>query len=231
MKNSYYFPHDYHARHDPKLEKLRMEIGPVGDGIYWDIVEMLYEEDGYLSLSDCQLIAKSLNTTEELINKVVKNAKLFTVKGGKFYSESLLARLKHINAKVKKARASGRLGGLAKAKRTPSERLVSKESKESKVKKVPLSDSDFINSLKTNVAYKGIDIDRELGKMDTWFLANPGRQKTRRFIVKWLNRIERPVETKKPEIKLVKREPINPVDHAKVAALIHETAVKMKKVP
>jgi Leucine-rich repeat (LRR) protein len=24
MKDTYYFPHDYHARHDPKLEKLRM---------------------------------------------------------------------------------------------------------------------------------------------------------------------------------------------------------------
>ena len=112
-----------------------MEIGPVGDGIYWCLVEMLYEENGYLPLSDCYLIAKALNTTEELVTKVVKNAKLFLVKDEKFYSESLLSRLKKITTKIKKARTSGKLGGLAKAKRTLSERLVSKESKESKESK------------------------------------------------------------------------------------------------
>jgi hypothetical protein len=148
MKSSYYFPHDYHSRHDPKLEKLRMEIGPVGDGIYWDLVEMLYEEGGYLPLSDCQLIAKSLNTTEELVIKVVKNAKLFLIKDEKFYSKSLLDRLNHIRTKIRKARVSGRLGGLAKAKQSLSERLVSKESKESKESKyrdVPPLLQDVIN--------------------------------------------------------------------------------------
>ncbi len=104
MKSSYYFPHDYHARHDPKLEKLRMEIGPVGDGIYWDLVEMLYEEGGYLPLKNMPLIAKALNTTEELVNKVVKSAELFEIKRDKFYSESALRRLKHIKNKTKKAR-------------------------------------------------------------------------------------------------------------------------------
>jgi hypothetical protein len=54
-----------------------------------------------------------------------------------------------------------------------------------------LSDDDFLKILKTNPAYKGIDIDRELGKMDTWLLANPGRQKTRRFIVRWLNKADK----------------------------------------
>jgi len=55
------------------------------------------------------------------------------------------------------------------------------------------SDSDFISSLKTNPAYAGIDIDRELGKMDAWLLTKPGRQKTRAFIVNWLNKIDKPL--------------------------------------
>lgn len=59
-----------------------------------------------------------------------------------------------------------------------------------------ISDSDFIETLKENPAYKGIDIDRELAKMDAWLLtpAAKGRKKTRRFIVNWLNRIDKPVE-------------------------------------
>ena len=57
-----------------------------------------------------------------------------------------------------------------------------------KNKKVVLTDSQFLESLETNPAYKGIDIQTELSKMDAWLLTHPGRQKTRRFIVGWLNR-------------------------------------------
>lgn len=49
-------------------------------------------------------------------------------------------------------------------------------------------DEKFLEALKTNEAYKGLDFASELGKMDAWLLANPGRVKTRRFIVRWLNR-------------------------------------------
>jgi len=91
-----------------------------------------------------------------------------------------------------------------------------------------LSDEDFINTLKTKEVYKGIDIDRELDKMDSWLLVHPGRKKTRRFIVNWLNKIDKPVDIKKPEIKPDRPEPINEEEHKKVSALIHETAEKMK---
>lgn len=67
--------------------------------------------------------------------------------------------------------------------------------------KVVLSDKDFLTALKENPAYKGIDIDRELAKMDAWFLTpkGQGRKKTKRFIVNWLNKIDVPLqEDKKP---------------------------------
>jgi len=119
-KDTYYFPHDYHARHDPELESLRMVIGPIGDGIYWDLVEMLYEQGGYLSLQSIPTIAKSLNTTEELINKVIKT-KLFSINELNFYSESLLYRLKKIKAKIRKAKTSAKKRWYAKALPTHSE--------------------------------------------------------------------------------------------------------------
>ena len=53
-----------------------------------------------------------------------------------------------------------------------------------------LPDEDFIRLLKESPAYKGIDIDRELAKMDVWIVNHPGRKKTRRFIVNWLNKTD-----------------------------------------
>jgi hypothetical protein len=51
-----------------------------------------------------------------------------------------------------------------------------------------VSDTEFIVALKENPVYRGIDIDGELGRMDAWLLAHPERQKTRKFIVNWLNK-------------------------------------------
>lgn len=47
-------------------------------------------------------------------------------------------------------------------------------------------DSEFINSLKK--LNPRIDVDAELTKMETWLLANPSRQKTRKFVSGWINR-------------------------------------------
>ena len=55
------------------------------------------------------------------------------------------------------------------------------------------SNEQFIQSLKDNPAYEGINIDTELGKMDSWLSARPGRKKTRKFVVNWLNRVEKPM--------------------------------------
>lgn len=58
-----------------------------------------------------------------------------------------------------------------------------------------LTDEEFIKALKANPAYKGINIDIELSKMDAWFLTPKGKNriKTRGFVVNWLNKIEKPI--------------------------------------
>jgi uncharacterized protein YdaU (DUF1376 family) len=45
----------------------------------------------------------------------------------------------------------------------------------------------------TRALFPGIEVDTELRKMDAWLSTRPGKQKTRRFIVNWLNRVETPV--------------------------------------
>lgn len=57
-------------------------------------------------------------------------------------------------------------------------------------RKVQVSDEEFIAALRQNPAYKHIDIDYELGKMDAW-LSTPrgtGKKKTRQRVLTWLNR-------------------------------------------
>lgn len=59
-----------------------------------------------------------------------------------------------------------------------------------------LTDEEFLKALKTNPAYKGIDIDLELARMDAWLLTPKGRRrkKTRVFVVNWLNRCDKPIQ-------------------------------------
>ena len=59
-------------------------------------------------------------------------------------------------------------------------------------KKSVMTEAQFVESLKANPAYKGIDIAREHNKAGAWCLANR-RELTRRFFVNWLNRAERPM--------------------------------------
>jgi uncharacterized protein YdaU (DUF1376 family) len=60
---------------------------------------------------------------------------------------------------------------------------------------VKMADDEFVKVLKQNPAYEGIDIDREIGKLDAWLLTSRGRGKkrTQQRLVNWLNRAEQPM--------------------------------------
>lgn len=105
MASREYFSHDYHARTDPKMVRLIMEYGMEGVGIYWCIVEMLYESGGYIDLSECERIAFELRTDSERIAAIV-HTNLFCIAGEKFYSETALNRLEKREEKSRKATTS-----------------------------------------------------------------------------------------------------------------------------
>lgn len=135
-KDTFYFPHDYYARHDPKLERLRMSMGCEGIGIYWCLIEMMYEQGGSLKLSDLGLYSKSLNTTIEKVDLLLREGDLFKKNKTHFWSKSCRERLEKISVKREKASTSAKLSHSANAERTQSERSAIKEIKESKEKKV-----------------------------------------------------------------------------------------------
>lgn len=91
-----------------------------------------------------------------------------------------------------------------------------------------LNDETFLRELKR--LYHWVNLDVELAKMDAWLLTKPGRQKTRGFIVNWLNKVDKPlVLPKKIEPKPTLYE-TNPQNQAEVSRLIKETLSVMPKL-
>ncbi len=107
-KEAYYFSHDFGARNDPKLQKVLMKLGHVGKSVYWDLVEMLYEEGGYLNLNECENYAFALRTDCDCIMKLIKDFDLFKYDKNKFWSDSILRRLVKRNEKSEKAALSAK---------------------------------------------------------------------------------------------------------------------------
>lgn len=76
-------------------------------------------------------------------------------------------------------------------RKLPTEKEEEKD--KNKKRKIPLSTEDFLNEIRKMPAYSHININSELNKMDVWLLKNPRRQKNSRFIMNWLNKIEKPM--------------------------------------
>jgi uncharacterized protein YdaU (DUF1376 family) len=104
MKETFYFSHDYGARNDERIVKLIQKYGLSAYGIYWILIEKLYEEGGFLT-KDYDCIAFELRTESERIKEVI-DSDLFKSSNDKFYSESCLARLRARKGKSEKARQS-----------------------------------------------------------------------------------------------------------------------------
>ena len=101
-----YFSHDYKARHDRKLVNLLMKKGAEGIGIFWCIIEMLYEDGGRINTSEYERITFELRSNYDTVKSVIEDFKLFKIDGEHFYSESVLDRLKQRSDKSAKARES-----------------------------------------------------------------------------------------------------------------------------
>ena len=92
-KRTQYFPHDYNARNDPKLQELLMECGLEAIGLYWCIVEMLYEQGGKIPLKACKGIAFTLHADIEKMKRMINEFGLFQQDEECFWSDSINARL------------------------------------------------------------------------------------------------------------------------------------------
>lgn len=106
MKKKNCFPHDFTARQDPKLQEVLIAHGATGIGVYWCIVEQLYEQGGELPLKLCKSIAFALHLHTNIVESIIKNFGLFENDGEVFWSNRIriqLSRNQEVSQKRKEA--------------------------------------------------------------------------------------------------------------------------------
>jgi hypothetical protein len=111
LKDTYYFPHDYNAKDDPKCVLLIEQLGLEGYGIFWVLVETLRGQPDYkYPLALISALARRYNTSAEKMKAVVTQYQLFslTEDGNFFFSESLQRRMEGFDRKREIARFAGK---------------------------------------------------------------------------------------------------------------------------
>jgi hypothetical protein len=108
MRDTFYFSHDYNARTDSKIKRLIAKHGMTGYGIYWAIVEDLYQNANALP-TDYESIAFDVRTDSETVKSIVNDFELFELNNGVFGSLSVQRRLNDREEKSTKAKESARI--------------------------------------------------------------------------------------------------------------------------
>jgi len=104
-KETFYFSHDYASRADEKIKKLIYKHGMEGYGIYWAIIEDLYQNDNKLE-ADYDMLAYDLRCTKNLYKSVVEDFGLFVLESNTLYSISIQKRLQIRESKSNRGKAS-----------------------------------------------------------------------------------------------------------------------------
>ena len=107
-KEAYYFSHDANAKDDPKILRLRMELGWEGYGLFWALIELLRNESDHRMRTHYKSIAFALQTQENSIKSIINDFDLFEIDNEYFWSESLLKRMELKEERSEKARESAK---------------------------------------------------------------------------------------------------------------------------
>ena len=104
-KETFYFSHDYNSRNDVKIKKLLSKHGLLGYGIFWAIIEELYNNTNVLPM-DYDTISYDLRIDKSVLISVINDYDLFVFDGDTFGSLSVERRLKERDKRSHKARQS-----------------------------------------------------------------------------------------------------------------------------
>lgn len=116
-----YFRHDFHARSNPKLIDINMTFGMEGIGIYWTLLEMFYENDGFVSEKDLKLMCFEVHIDFNKAKKILELAEFTCDKNGIFSKKGILDRIDKREETSKKMKniASQRWDGKPKKHEAP----------------------------------------------------------------------------------------------------------------
>ena len=212
-KDTFYFSHDYNARNDEKIKMLIRKHGMIGYGVFWAIVEDLYNNANALR-TDYDGIAYDLRLHSDIVKSVLNDFDLFEINGDYFGSSSVQERLDQRNEKSLSARKSAsyrwnKKEENANALQTLSEGNAKKERKGKEIKGKEINNTmpplkEFLEYCKKNLEQnKFIYTEYEYSlksKYETW-VANGWKDGHNKQIKDWKGKIRntipflRPIQT------------------------------------
>lgn len=99
---SYYFKHDYNSRMDPKIKSVIRKHGYLGFGVFWALIEDLYNQANAMPLN-CDDIADDMRVDVALVKSIIFDFDLFVVSEGMVSSKAVQRRLDDRDKKSEKA--------------------------------------------------------------------------------------------------------------------------------
>jgi len=151
MKKTY-LQHQSNSFTDIKIIKMRSKLGIESYGIFWALLELLFNEENKLCIDDYSVLAFSLQCDADKLKSVIEDFDLFVIEDGCFYSKRLNNHIDTINSKSIKAKESAsKRWNNANAKRTQSDSNASRveysKEEKSKVKKNNKKGVDYYNDI------------------------------------------------------------------------------------
>lgn len=212
-KDTFYFSHDYNARADDKIKRLIRKHGIAGYGIFWTIIEDLYNNANALQ-TDYEGIAYDLRVDCEMIKSIINDFDLFVIENGSFGSVSIEKRLDERNDKSEKARQSAfkrwnKIKPDANVMRTHSEGNAIKERKVYKRKNNKINIYPEFQDFKKyaleknpSINLKSLELKYEAWKENNW------RDGNNKKITNWKTKLLNTM----PYLKIEKEEKLSYID-------------------
>ena len=151
MKKTY-LQHQSNSFTDIKIIKMRSKLGIESYGIFWALLELLFNEENKLCVDDYSVLAFSLQCDADKLKSVIEDFDLFVIEDGCFYSKRLNNHIDTINSKSIKAKESAsKRWNNANAMQTHSDSNASRveysKEEKSKVKKNNKKGVDYYNDI------------------------------------------------------------------------------------
>ena len=196
---SFYFQHNYNTRSDSKIKKLLHKHGLLGYGLYWAIVEDLYNNANALQLH-YESISYELRTEKCIVKSIIHDFDLFKIDGGYFSSNGVKRRLEERKNKSTKASNSAKKRWNksernANAMQTHSEGNAIKEKKGKEMKEIKIINTNnfsedflvdwkiWIDYKKTNFKFEYKTIESEQIAFNSLYKLSNQNQNTAREII------------------------------------------------
>lgn len=134
-----YFSHDIFTREDLNIKRLINTHKMEGYGVFWAIVEFLHNNDNKINLNEIDVVAQDLKVDIKLVESVIKDFKLFSIKRNIVSSKRVAKNFQIQKEKSELAKKSAmsrwkKNSDNANALQTHCERNAIKEKKEKEIK-------------------------------------------------------------------------------------------------